>query len=101
MQGERHPGCESLGAARINQQGHNIMVVAMSTQKLAVSMTVVRNLPRKNCQSMAVLERQARPRGFIYTTTMELGPQTTTRCLLGSNSVVVVHMDPQGIRSTT
>ena len=37
------------------------------------------------------------PRGSIYTTIMELGPQNHTGDgLLGANSIIVVYMDPLG-----
>ena len=39
------------------------------------------------------------PRGSIYTTIMELGPQSHSKDgLLGLNSIIVVHVDPLGIR---
>ena len=39
------------------------------------------------------------PRGSIYTTIMESGPQNHNEDgLLGPNSIVVVYMDPLGIR---
>ena len=38
------------------------------------------------------------PRGFIYTTIMELGPQNHNReGLSGPNSIIVVYMDPLGL----
>ena len=40
------------------------------------------------------------PRGSIYTTIMELGPQNHNGDgLLGTNSIIVVYMDPLGQRS--
>ena len=40
------------------------------------------------------------PRGSIYTTIMELGPQNQNRDgLLGANSIMAVYMDPLGIVS--
>ena len=39
------------------------------------------------------------PRGSIYTTIMELGPQNHNGDgLLGPNSIIVVYMDPLGYR---
>ena len=50
---------------------------------------------------MTVLEVRNCPRGSIYTTIMELGPQNHTRDgFLGPNSIVVVYMDPLGILRT-
>ena len=42
------------------------------------------------------------PRGSIYTTIMELDPQSHDRNgLLGPNSILVVYMDPLGFRTYT
>ena len=46
---------------------------------------------------MSNRDHQRIPRGSIYTTIMELGPQNHNGDgLLGPNSIIVVYMDPLG-----
>ena len=59
-------------------------------------------LRRQVCPCSLVRVRLARvrhyPRGSIYTTIMEFGPQNHNGDgLLGANSIIVVYMDPLGI----
>ena len=49
-------------------------------------------------KTLKPIRRTRCPRGSIYTTIMELGPQNQNgHGLLGANSIIVVYMEPLGV----
>ena len=81
--------CESIKSARTCEQG--LAHVGRRAHALAGKLRVT---PRHHLIGSRTLMN---PRGSIYTTIMELGPQNHNGDgLLGPNSITVVYMDPLG-----